>query len=193
MNKTSARSNQRSIRDYKRLIAALILIPVLLSGLLNTSVQAQSSDEYQVKAAFLFNFARYVEWPVNAFGDGGPLIIGVIGDARFTGVIDSAIGGKALNGRRLVTKTFPNLKSITACHILFISASAKENPRQIVAAAGPGALTVGESAHFTQMGGMINFTIVDSKVRFEINQGAAERAGLKISSQLLKLARPVRN
>jgi len=194
LNKISAGLNQRCIRDNKRRIAVLILIPVLISGLLNDRVQAQSSDEYQVKAAFLFKFASFVDWPANAFGDGsGPLIIGVIGDARSTSAIDSALGGKTPNGRRLLTKTFPNLKSITACHILFISASAKDNPRQILAAAGPGALTVGESDHFTQIGGMINFTIVDSRVRFEINQGAAERAGLRISSQLLKLARPVRN
>lgn len=192
------RSGQRQCKARKDLLwnklVLLILTLTLTSNMLSTQALAQASDEYQVKAAFLHNFVKFVEWPVEAFSDStAPVVIGVVGDDPFGSKIDQMINGKIANGRPLVVKRFPNLKALTFCHIVFICSSEKNNLRQALAAAGAGVLTVGETERFTQMGGIINFTIVDSKVRFEINQVAAERAGLRISAKLLNLGRPARN
>jgi len=166
----------------------------LLSGMLSVKVEAQASGEYQVKAAFLYNFLKFVDWPAQSFAsDSSPFIIGVVGDDRFNSAIDQAISGKTANGRSIIAKRFKSFKSLTYCHILFISTSERDNVRQILATTGPGVLTVSESDGFIQSGGIINFTIVDSKVRFEINHSAADRAGVKISAKLLSLARAVRN
>ena len=175
-------------------VLVLPLFLTLTSSMLSTQVRAQTPDEYQVKAAFLYNFVKFVEWPVEAFSDSSaPIVIGVVGDDPLGNKIDQMINGKIANGRPLVLKRFRNLKVLTFCHIVFICSSEKNNLRQTLAAAGVGVLTVGETERFTQIGEIINFTIVDSKVRFEINQVAAERAGLKISAKLLNLGRPARN
>jgi hypothetical protein len=151
-------------------------------------------NEYEAKAAFLFNFVKFVEWPAQAFANGNsPLIIGVVGDDRSSGVIDQTINGKTANGRRLVVKRFSSFKALTFCHIVFVRSSERDRTRQTLAAAGPCALTVGETEGFARGGGIINFTILDGKLRLEINQTSAERAGLKISAKLLSLARVIRN
>ncbi len=187
---------QRVARRHASILEAVILILLLFStgGVLTSQVRAQAIDEYQVKAAFLYNFVKFVEWPADAFpNDGAPIIIGLVGNDPFGSKIDQMINGRFANGRRLVLKRFPDLRTLAYCHIVFICSSEKNNLRQLLSATGAGVLTVSETDRFTQMGGMINFTIVDSKVRFEINQGAAERAGLKISAKLLSLGRPARN
>lgn len=170
------------------------LVFVIATCAVSRNAQAQVLNEYEAKAAFLFNFVKFVEWPSQAFADGSsPLIIGVVGDDRYSGVIEQMITGKTANGRRLVVKRFPNFKALTYCHIVFVRSSEIDRIRQTLAAAGPGALTVGETESFAQWGGIINFTIVDGKLRLEINQTSAERAGLKISAKLLSLARVIRN
>jgi YfiR/HmsC-like len=162
--------------------------------MLSVKVEAQASGEYQVKAAFLYNFLKFVDWPAQSFASGSsPFIIGVVGDDRFNSAIDQAISGKTANGRSIIAKRFKSFKSLTYCHILFISTSERDSVGQILATIGPGVLTVSESDGFIQSGGIINFTIVDSKVRFEINHSAADRAGVKISAKLLSLARAGRN
>lgn len=172
----------------------LVLLLTFTSTTLSTQVRAQPSDEYEVKAAFLYNFVKFVEWPPEAFHDrDAPIIIGVVGDDPFGSKIDQVINGKFANGRRMILKRFHNMKALTYCHMIFICSSERNNLRQILTATGAGVLTVGESDQFTQSGGIINFTIVESKVRFEINQRAAERAGLKISAKLLILGRPARS
>lgn len=175
-------------------VAILVLFLTFTSRTPVARILAQESNESQVKAAFLFNFVKFVEFPAGAFNDdGAPIIVGVVGEDSTSSAIDQTINGKTANGRRLLIKHFPNFKSITHSHILFITSSQRDSLRQILAAAGPAVLTVGESEGFGQMGGIINFTIVDNKLRFEINQAAAERAGLKISAKLLSLARVIRN
>jgi YfiR/HmsC-like len=174
-------------------VAILVLFLALTSSLSGAWASAQEANESQVKAAFVFNFVKFVDWPSEAFNDSGaPIIVGVVGEDSTSSAIDQTINGKTANGRRLLIKRFPNFKAITRCHILFISFSQRDNLRQILAAVGPAVLTVGETEGFAQMGGIINFTIVDKKVRFEINQTAAERAGLRVSAKLLSLARAVR-
>jgi hypothetical protein len=165
-----------------------------MMGVLSSRVQAQASGEYQVKAAFLYNFLKFVDWPAQSFAnDSSPFIIGVVGNDTFNSAIDQAVSGKTANGRPIVIKRFASAKTLTYCHILFISPSERDRFRQILETTGSGVLTVSETDGFAQIGGVVNFTLVDSKVRFEINQSAAERAGLKISAKLLSVARVVRN
>ena len=172
---------------------AVALVFLISSCAISPYVQAQVLNEYEAKAAFLFNFVKFVEWPSNAFADdSSPLIIGVVGDDGSSGLIEQIINGKTANGRRLVVKRFANFRALTYCHMVFVRSSERDRTRQTLVAAGPGALTVGESEGFAQGGGVINFTIVDGKLRLEINQTSAERAGLKISAKLLSLARVIR-
>jgi len=151
-------------------------------------------NEYEAKGAFLFNFVRFIEWPVNAFADSSsPLIIGVVGDDSSSAVIERVVNGKIANGRRLVVKRFSDFKSLTSCHIVFVRSSDRDKIRQTLTAAGPAALTVGENEGFAKWGGIVNFTIVGGKLGLEINQRSAERAGLKISAKLLSLARVIKD
>jgi hypothetical protein len=166
---------------------------VIATCAVSQNAQAQELNEYEAKAAFLYNFVKFVEWPAEAFADGSsPLIIGVVGDDKDSGMIDQMINGKTANGRRLVVKRFSSFKALTHCHIVFIRSSERDRIRQTLAAAGPSTLTVGETESFAEWGGIINFTIVAGKLRLEINQTSAERAGLKISAKLLSLARVIR-
>lgn len=156
--------------------------------------QTLSPTEYQVKAAFLYNFAKFVEWPTEAFSDTTtPIIIGILGDDPFESDLDQIVKGKRVNGREFVIKRFKELEDLEICHILFISTSEHKNLSKITRTLkNSGVLTVSEMKEFTKMGGIINFILEENKVRFEINVDAAEREGLKLSSQLLKLARIVK-
>jgi len=172
-------------------LSILIALNVLfLSG----RIAAQEANEYEVKAAFLYNFARFVEWPDNVSPDpNGPLVIAILGRDPFGGEIDRAIEGKTVNGRRLVIKRFSSLETYEQCHILFVSSSERGNlPRILAAVRTSSVLTVSETDRFAQIGGIINFITIENRIRFEINRAAAARVGLKISSKLLSLGRVVR-
>ena len=151
-------------------------------------------DEYQVKAAFLFNFAKFVEWPSEAFSDSNaPLVITVFGEDPFNGSLE-AVKGKLVNNRKLTIRRVRDIQDIGKCNVLFVGPSAKKELARILEALqGQSVLTVGEDGGFTQCGGIINFVKEDNRVRFEVNVSAAERAGLKISSRLLALARIVKS
>ncbi len=148
--------------------------------------------EYQVKAAFLFNFANFVEWPEEAFPSGGKyFVISVIGSDPFGGALDS-LKGKTLKGRIVVVKYCIQAGDARDSQILFISSSERGNVNHIIKALkGSPVLTVGDQEGFCQAGGMINMTSQRNRVGFEINVAAAHRAGLQISSHLLKLAKEV--
>jgi hypothetical protein len=181
----------------KRLLAIgrlSILIALNVLFLLPGRIGAQEANEYEVKAAFLYNFARFVEWPNSVSPDpNGPLVIGILGRDPFSGEIDRAIEGKTVNGRRLVIKRFSSLETYEQCHILFVSSSERGNlPRILAAVRTSSVLTVSETDRFAQIGGIINFITIENRIRFEINQAAAARVGLKISSKLLSLGRVVR-
>lgn len=166
------------------------LLALISLGALSNAVQAQSS-EYQVKAAFLYNFAKFVDWPAEAFaGSNGMLVIGVIGDDPFGGALDQAINGKTINGRPLVVRRLRWGQDLRSCHILFISSSERKHLQQIIQSLrGASVLTVGDMGQFNQEGGIINFILEASKVRFEINSRGAGQAQLRISSKLLALAK----
>lgn len=178
------------VLSLKRVVGCLLVLG-LLGISLGGPVQAQTSSEYQVKAAFLYNFAKFVDWPGDAFGhSNAPLVIGVIGDDPFGGALDQAINGKSIGGRSLAVRRLKWDQDPRSCHILFISSSEQKHLPQIIQSLrGASVLTVGDMGQFNQQGGIINFILEASKVRFEINSRGADQARLKISSKLLALAK----
>lgn len=172
-------------------MAGLWLVAALLLGG-SAEVAAERLSEYQVKAAFLGKFAYYVEWPKEAFAtDDAPLIIGILGRDPFGEQLDQLTENATVGGHPLQLERFARVEEVEACHILFISRSEKRRLSAILEAVGSGVLTVSELEWFAQSGGMIRLGIEAERIRFEINPEAARRAGLKISSRLLKLARIV--
>jgi hypothetical protein len=163
----------------------------LLAAVLNGRAQATQPSEYQLKAAFLYHFAQLVTWPSDAFLESGsPMIIAVLGENPFGTQLEEAVRGKNINGHPLTVKAVQTVAQLTnSCHVLFISTSERKRFSEILATVrGKSVLTVGEADHFTETGGMINFTLEGTKIRFQINDVAAKAVGLKISSKLLNLA-----
>jgi hypothetical protein len=153
--------------------------------------QEAAPSEYQLKAAFLYNFAKFVSWPPEAFPEpSSPFVIGVIGDNPFGEDLEHTVKDKVLNGHPFAVREVKALSEVKNCHILFISASERKRlPEILEAARGANVLTVSELERFLQSGGMIHFIMEGNKVRFEINDEPARNSGLKISSKLLSLAR----
>ena len=152
--------------------------------------QDAAPSEYDIKSAFIFNFAKFVEWPSTAFaGSKAPLVIGIVGQNVFGATLEKTIHGKLINEHPLEFKEFHSVADATNCHILFISPSEKERlPEIFKQLRGTTILTVGEMEHFADSGGMINFFVDNNKVRFQINNDEAAKARLKISARLLSLA-----
>lgn len=146
--------------------------------------------EYQVKAAFLLNFTKFIDWPPTSGDAASPIAICILGKDPFGRALDEIVQGEALNGRPLVVQRITLLPAPQSCHIVFIDSSEKDIPKSL-SSIGSGILTVGEGEKFARMGGMIAFVIEDRHVRFDINQTAAAKAGLKLSSKLLSVARSV--
>jgi len=170
-------------------IVILVALLVWTGNMQSAQVQAQGADQYQVKAAFIFNFAKFVDWPADAFGDGGTLVVGVVGDDPFGGALER-LNGSTANGRRLQIKRLRSGDNLRVCQILFISNSEGRNLGKILdSIKGSSVLTIGEMSQFSQSGGIIRFLIQDNKVRFEINVRAAGQARLSISSKLLALSK----
>ncbi|MES1180225.1 MAG: YfiR family protein [Verrucomicrobiota bacterium] len=171
------------------LAAILLLLQIFVPGF-KAGAQDTSPTEYQIKAAFLYNFAKFVEWPPQAFaGDQSPIVIGVLGKNVFDDNLEKIIHGKTVNNHPFLFKEFHAVAEATNCHILFISASEEKRlPKILESLRGASVLTVSETDQFIADGGMIDFVIEDKKIHFQINDEAAKKAGLKISSKLLSLA-----
>jgi hypothetical protein len=154
----------------------------------------QPIDEYRVKAAFLFNFAKFVTWPAESFaGPNDPLAICVAGHGRFGHGLEDLVRGKAIEGRGLTVRPISSVGEAASCHILFIGLDEEKNwLAGLRKMTKPGMLTVGESSAAGAAGVMINFSLEDNKIRFEIDAATADRESLHISSRLLSLARVVK-
>lgn len=172
-----------------RLVRAALLL-LTLFAVLHPQAHAQVS-EYQLKAAFLANFPEFVTWPATAFsGSGAPIVIGILGDDPFGATLDRAAQAKVVGGRKIAIRRSQRAEDLKSCHIVFIAKSERARIAEILASLGTGnVLTVADVEQFTARGGAIAFIMAGDAVRFEINHGAAKRAGLEISSRLLKLAR----
>jgi hypothetical protein len=169
-------------------------IGATLGILLATAVSAQTADEYRVKAAFLFNFAKFVEWPAQAFKNpADPIAICVVGKNPFGGALVQAVNGQAAQGKSFTILQISEASQMRFCHILFVSSSERKRLAPIFEEIKNGAvLTVGESDNFTAEGGMVNFRIEEGSVHLQINLDAAAQQRLHISSKLLSLAEIVR-
>lgn len=168
------------------------LLGMLLVGLY-VRADVNGPSEYQVKAAFLFNFTKFVKWPDTAFAaTNSPLVIGVMGDNPFGNNLELAVNGKSLDGHPLAVRLVGSLAEARMCHVLFICQKPKRNIADTIAALkNAPVLTVSETEHFIEDGGIIKFVMEDNKVRFIINDPAAKKAGLVISSKLLNVALPM--
>jgi hypothetical protein len=181
--------SRRPAREWLAFVTGTVLAVLLLAGPGSAAAQAGSEGEYSIKAAFLYNFAKFAEWPPSVFDDAsGPLVICVLGPDPFGSALDE-IEGKGVGRRAISIRRVRSPLEIGQCHIVFISNALAAEARTICGALGQApVLTVSDIDGFAQTGGMIGLTTVDNRIRFQINLKAAENAGLKLSSQLLKLA-----
>jgi hypothetical protein len=160
-----------------------------------TSLEAQSAkpSAYQVEAAYIYNFGKFVKWPANAAANqGSSFTICVLGDDPFDSILQSTIAGQSLGGRPVNIRRIPKPQNASGCHILFINASEENHLPAILSAIDEAAvLTVSDMPDFSKRGGMIQFVLQDGRVRFAINRGSAEGNGLVLGSDLLKVATSV--
>lgn len=180
------------MHSVKKLIIIALFLFVAYNGTLDTFAESKASQECQVKAAFLYNFGKFVEWPQGSFRDAkSPFVICALGEDPLDGALDT-IHGKNMDGREVVIKRMESIKNGEKCHILFVSSSEGGNLLQILGAIKHwSVLTVGDMKGFAESGGIINFISRDNRIGFEINVRAAEEAHLKISSKLIKLGKIV--
>jgi hypothetical protein len=178
-----------NISVVRSAFALLLVACLMLFSPRQAWTESGNLSENEVKAAYLYNFAKYVEWPSSAFPrDNTPLTICIVGSGPLNDVIET-LAGKTIRNRRLVIRQFSRIEDLSECHILFISSSLKSPLNQILTtAAARSILTVSDSKGFTAAGGMIEFIQVAGKIRFVINNRAAQSASLQISSHLLRLA-----
>jgi len=191
--RSSAQSVCPSLVDL--VLACVLFVSCMISDSRALFAQMKSATEYQVKAAFLYNFAKFVDWPASAFNDAKqPLDICVYGRDPFGTALEDALLGKTIGERRVGLGRAMQFQDLAGCHVVFVSASAHESAADLAnRLKGRAVLLVGESEGFAASGGTIQFTIEDNRVHFVINPDAADRAGLKISSKLLALAKIVRD
>jgi len=164
-----------------------------LAGSQMARAQADNTREYQIKAAFLYNFIQFVKWPGTTFSSSdAPFCIGILGDDPFGSTLDDTIQGEAIDGHRLTIMRSPRIEELMGCQMIFVSRSEEGHVDEILSKLSSKAvLTVSEVPNFANEGGDINFYISSEKIRFEINPQAARQAGLKVSSQLLALGKIV--
>jgi len=167
------------------------LVLVLLIGATGHATEAQPvAEEYQVKGAFLLNFAKFVEFPPKAFtAPGDPIAICVLGQNPFGPGMDQAAAKIVVANRSVSVRPVADAQHARRCQIVFVSVSERKRARPLLKALqGQSVLTVGESEDFLENGGVVNFKLDGAKVHIEINTEAADRAGLHISAKLLSLA-----
>jgi hypothetical protein len=157
------------------------------------AAQSESTLESQVKAAFLYNFSKYVEYPPSAFtGDAGTFRICVLADPAFVKAVDAIIAGETIDGRTVTRQIPDSAGAARSCHILFVGRGEMDRAQQLLAAVERApVLTVGDASDFLKRGGAIAFIRDGDRVRFDVNVGEAQRGGLEISSRLLRVAHRV--
>lgn len=165
--------------------AVLGLLPV---GLATVPLRGEAFKEYDLKAAFLYHLTQFVEWPAGAFAAAdSPLVIGVLGQDPFGGVLDEMVRNEVVKNRRLTVQRFRRQDEIPPCHVLFIASSEEARLEEIFARIrGRPILTVGDTEGFARRGGMVRFMTEKGKIRMRINLDSARASNLVISSKLLR-------
>lgn len=182
--------------DARRQRAGRVLRPATLAVLVcvacsaMTAAQSGGPTEYQVKAAFLFNFTKFVEWPGTAFADTrAPLVLGVLGDDPFGGSLSLIVNGQLVRGRGIAIRRYRFGDDVRHCHVLYVSASEQARMAQILEGLqGASVLTVSDISGFAEGGGLVQFYMEEDRVRFVVNAEAAARANLRVSAKLLAVA-----
>jgi hypothetical protein len=164
-----------------------------LFGLGVMPASAQRATESEIKAAYIYNFAKFVGWPESTFAKpNAPIRFCVLNDQLFEADLGRIVTSKSVLGHSIAVTGIRDGDQFRECHVLFISALQKKEIKRITSELhGTSVLTVGETAGFLEQGGMINFVVQDDRVQFEVNHKAAEQAGLYVSSRLLGLANRV--
>lgn len=171
------------------MLGAGVLIAILAVGR-PIDLHAQRSLEYEVKAAFLYNFVQFVEWPPEALRAGEPFRLCLAGENPFGGVLERTVAGEQAAGRPIAVEVLGANAAPSLCQVLFVPRSQSSRTAALLRAAGDAAvLTVGESPRFLDAGGLLNFVVEGGHVRFDINADAATARDLRISSKLLRVAR----
>jgi uncharacterized protein DUF4154 len=181
------------VRNLIRAAIGLVLLATFLPGLFPTSAQQFGTSEYRAKANFLAAFPKFVDWPSEAFpSQQAPLKICVFGDFNFGTSLAEIARGITIRGRRLEVRWERDQQALRTCHILFVSHSEEKRYAKILKAIeGASVLTVGETSDFLASGGVIEFLFEEDRLQFEVNIGAATEAHLRISANMLALARHV--
>jgi hypothetical protein len=155
--------------------------------------QGPKPTDYDVKAVYLYNFGRFVEWPARVTIKNDSFTVCVLGQDPFGSALDTALAGESIGGKSVAAKRISTPQEAASCQILFMSSAEESRLSRIIEALDKGAvLTVSDMPQFSQRGGMIQFVLEGKKVRFEVNLTAVQRAGLTLSSELLKVATTVR-
>jgi hypothetical protein len=153
-----------------------------------TAAQKPEPKEYEVKAVYLYNFGRFVQWPDSATKDES-FAVCVLGSDPFGAILDSTVANETIDNRKLLARRIAKPSDAAGCRILYISSSEAPRIEAILAALqNSSVLTVSDMPGFITYGGMIQFVLTENKVRFQVNLAAADKAGLTLSSQLLKVA-----
>ncbi|HKV06252.1 MAG TPA: YfiR family protein [Candidatus Acidoferrales bacterium] len=178
---------------WKHSLALLLATLVPFACSTAGGAQTNSPGEYQLKAAFLFNFAKFIEWPPTSFANPqSPFFICVLGMDPFGRTIDDLLAGKAIGNHPVSIERSDELAEERHCQVVFVSSAEKRRVREVLnGLKGTNSLVVGETEGFAAAGGVIQFDLEENHVRFLINTDAADRAGLKVSSKLLSLAKVV--
>ena len=171
--------------------ACLIVGLILISLLSSTTLPAQNTKptEYDVKAAYLFNFGKFVTWPQKTYAPRDSFLVCVIGKDPFGPILDKTTAGETINGKKVINKRISRPQDAGECSVLFISSSEEPRLSRILAIVeGLPVVTVSDMSDFVERGGMIQFVVDSGRVRFKVNLGPAQRDGLMLSSELLKVA-----
>ena len=170
-----------------------VVLGLFAAAFFATPVLAQRPAEYQVKAAYLYGFGRFVEWPATAAVSGdGAFVLCVLGEDPFGRLLDQAAEGAVLKNQPVNVRRIGRPEDGAGCDTLFVSASEQPRLPRILSVLGrQPVLTVGDSPEFAQRGGMIGFSMEGSRVRFTVNLAAAQDAGLMLQSELLRVAASV--
>lgn len=176
--------------------AGAYAVPVLfaVAGPLALAASMPSARESELRAAYIYNFVRFTEWPTKTFADEvGPLIVGVLGNEAVAQALARVVKGHTVNGRPLEVRTLDSVQDIGQLHVLYVDGSQDKligGARGVLSSRG--LLTVGESERFVALGGIIRLLVEGNRLVFEVNAAASQEAGLALSSQLLMLAKTVR-
>jgi len=177
----------------RRFLLSVAEVGVILACGLALRAEPDPTLENRVEAAFLYNFAKFVDWPTNAFASAdAPFVIAVLGDESMTKVLEQTVKGKSVGDRSIQARQITDVARVGPCQILFVTQSGMGQFAPALTTIGKAnILVVGESPGFLEAGGAINFTNEEGRVRFEVNTAASRRAGLEINSKLLRLATKV--